>query len=280
MVQDTLKDISIPSPVGPSASTRTAPKLAELADIPEVRPKAGTSPATRERVREVVKEALKEVAVLSPLKQLVPVPAPLKLAEPPKGPAVLPKRELANAARTKEQVQAAVTRALEEIEIPAPMADSDPLDVVSLPPSASLAPSVYSELKVIRERNDAMAEEQVTERQGASDTDSSDSPPMMQQAAQWEKAFAEYASRVKMVIDRNWHWQGNNNLELRVSVRFRISSDGRASRVAIAKTSGNQVFDRAAIRAVKQLKRLPRFPADIQREFLDVEMDFSKVRAS
>ncbi len=50
--------------------------------------------------------------------------------------------------------------------------------------------------------------------------------------------------------------------------------------MAIAQTSGNQIFDRAAIRAVRQLKRLPRFPVNIQREFLDVEMYFSKVRAS
>ena len=118
---------------------------------------------------------------------------------------------------------------------------------------SAVAPSVHSELKTIRERNEGIAMKQ---------------------------AFEEYSNRVKTVIDRNWHWQGNNNLELRVSVRFRIYPDGRATRVAIAKTSGNQIFDRAAIRAVKQLKRLPRFPADIQREFLDVEMNFSKVRAS
>jgi TonB family protein len=102
----------------------------------------------------------------------------------------------------------------------------------------------------------------------------------MQQDAQWEKAFAEYASRVKMVIDRNWHWQGNNDLALSVSVSFRIYPDGRATRVAISDTSGNEIFDRAAIRAVRQLKKLPRFPADIQKKFLDVVMAFSKVRAS
>ena len=83
-----------------------------------------------------------------------------------------------------------------------------------------------------------------------------------------------------MVIDRNWHWQGNNDLALRVAVSFRLFSDGRAARVAISQTSGNQIFDRAAIREVKQLKRLPPFPRDFKREFLDVVMEFSKVRAS
>ncbi len=283
---DTLLDsiragMEIPEPMVPAAPLPEAPKLARLSDMPAVLPKTLESPETSERVQETVKEALKDVAVPAPLERLVPVPAPLKLAELPEGPAVLPTRESANAARTKEQVQAAVTRALEEVEIPSPMEASEPLDVASLPPSASLlAPSVYSELKVISERNEAMAGERIAKRQGASDADSSGSPPTMQEDAQWEKAFAKYASRVKMVIDRNWHWQGNNQLELRVSVSFRIYPDGRATRVAIAKTSGNRIFDRAAIRAVKQLKRLPRFPTDIQREFLDVEMDFSKVRAS
>ena len=278
VVKDTLKDLSIPSPVGPSVSPREAPKLAKLAEIPDVLPEAVTSREAQERVRAVVKDTLKDLSIPSPLEQ--PVPAPRKLAELPAGSAVVPPRESAEPARTKEQLHATVTKALEKVEIPSPMADSEPLDVASLPPSATPSPSVYSELKVIRERNDAMAEERVAEHQRASDANLSGSSSAMPEAARWEKAFAKYASRVKTVIDRNWHWQGNNQLELRVSVSFRISPDGRATRVVIAKTSGNQIFDRAAIRAVRQLKRLPRFPADIQRKFLDVEMEFSKVSAS
>ena len=278
VVKDTLKDISIPSPVGPSASSREARKLTKLDDTPDVQPDVVTSRETEDRVRELTKEALKHVAVPSPLEQ--PVPAPRKLAELPAGPAVLPPGESAEPARTKEELHSTVTKALETIEIPAPMADSEPLDVASLPPLTSLTPSVHSELKVIRARNDALAEERVAEREKPSSVDSSGSPSAMQQDAQWEKAFAKYASRVKMVINRNWHWQGDSNLELRVVLSFRIYPNGRATRVAIAKTSGNRIFDRAAIRAVKQLKQLPRFPSDIQREFLDVEMDFSKVRAS
>lgn len=280
-VKKALKDVAVPAPLKRLVPIQEAQKLAKLADIPDVLPEAVKPSETKERVREVVKEALTEVAVPSPLEQLVPVPTRRRLAELPEGQVVLPKRESADAARTKEQVQAAVTRALEEVEIPSPMEASEPLDVASLPPSTSLlAPSVYSELKVIAERNEVMAGERIAARQGASDADSFGSPPMIQEDAQWEKAFAKYASRVKKVINRNWHWQGDNSLELRVMLRFRIYPDGRATRVAIAKTSGNQIFDRAAIRAVRQLKRLPRFPADIQREFLDVEMDFSKVKAS
>ena len=213
-----LSGCSHTPPLEPSASTPKEPKLTKLPEIPEVLPEAISSPATQERIREVVREALKDSSIPSPLEQ--PIPVPLKLAELPADPAVLSTRESVELARAKEQLRTTVTKALEKLEIPSPMADSEPLDVASLPPSAPLAPSVYSELKVIAERNDAMPEERVAERQRASDTDSSGSPPTMQQDAQWKKAFAEYAGRVKMVIDRNWYWQGNNNLELRVSVRF------------------------------------------------------------
>jgi TonB family protein len=273
-------DMRVPEPMAPAAPLPEAPTMAELPDTLAVLPNTTQPPEAVERLQDTVKEALKDLAVPSPLEQITPVPPSRKLSEPPENQASISTHAPMALARTKEQLQAVVTKALEKVELPEPAADSGPLEVAAVYPSTLPAPSVHSELKVIRERNQVLAEEHVAERQATANAQSSGPLPTMQQDAQWEKAFAEYASRVKMVIDRNWHWQGNNDLALSVSVSFRIYPDGRATRVAISDTSGNEIFDRAAIRAVRQLKKLPRFPADIQKKFLDVVMAFSKVRAS
>ncbi len=279
-VKGALKNVAVPAPTQRLVPIQEAKKLAKLPDIPEMFPELSDSSSAKERVHTAIDEVLKTVTVPAPLAAVVPVPERRKLVVLPDiSPNVL-FPESVDVARTKEQVKTAITRALEEVEIPLPMEDSEPLDVAALPPSASLASSVHSELRMIREQNNVVAEEQVSARQQGANSDSSGSPSTMQQAAHWEQAFAKYSGRVKMVINRNWHWQGDNRLELSVVLSFRIYPDGRATRVAIAQTSGNQIFDRAAIRAVRQLKRLPRFPVNIQREFLDVEMYFSKVRAS
>ena len=279
-VKEALKDVAVPAPLERLVPIQETPKLAKLSEISETLPNAVRSPVAQERVREVMKEALKDVVVPAPLEPLTQVPAPRRLVEPPENSAILPAHKSVKPVRMKERFQATVTKALEQVERPSPMANPEPLDVAAIPPSTVLAPFIHSEFKEIRERNETVVNERATERQAPSDDHSSGFPPMMEEDARWKRTFAEYAGRVKMAIDRNWHWQGNNDLALRVAVSFRLFPDGRATRVAISQTSGNQIFDRAAIRAVKQLKRLPPFPRDIEREFLDVVMEFSKVRAS
>ena len=295
--KEALKEVPLPTPLEQSEPVREMPKLAKL-DMSGV---AGASEAT-EQVRHAVKEAkevLKEVPLPTPLEQSEPVREMPKLAK-------LDMSGVAGASEATEQVRHAVKEAkevLKEVPLPTPLEQSEP--VREMPKLAKLdmsgvagASEATEQVRhAVKEAKEALKEvplpaplehpipvDPPLTRSVANRSGDSAKLPQHESDEQRDKVI-EYMGLMKSVIDRNWHWQGDNDVELRVWVSFRVNRHGhvvvrKGRKVEIEKTSGNLIFDRAAIRAVEQLKRLPPFPEAIQREFLDVRIALAKVKAS
>jgi len=269
-VRDALKGVQVPEPL-----PKVTP-LVKLTEMPKVASEITQSVQELESIASNVQEVLDRVKMPAPLDPTASIPPLQKLAEAPKDVAVGKPLEFVQA---KEQLQATVTRALEQVNLPEPLNDLESLDIaVITPQSLSKSSSLHSELKVIREQNEVEFDGGVIGQKTVAAQKPSDFQVLAEQS-RFNKVLAEYQRRVNNVITSNWHWQGDNLVELRVGLRFRIFRDGRTAAVKVSESSGNSVFDRAAIRAVKQVKRLPPFPKDIKKDHLDVEMGFSKLRA-
>jgi TonB family protein len=226
-------------------------------------PETMESPEILERVQAEINAAMKDVdlpAAVDPSARVVnPLPDAPKVT-PVSQPEEAQAAAAAAVAETKARVQGGVMKIVDDTAVPEPMDLSSPpehLDVAAVPPSTSSAPPLSSEIKLLLDG--LVAGQNRGDEQGSKGSDE----------------YAQWTDRVRLIIDRNWY--SPPKVELSVLVGFRISSDGRVGQVVIKESSGNHVFDKAAMRAVKQSKRLPPFPAEIQKEFLDVVYKFSKI---
>ena len=259
-----MKDVDLPAAVDPSARVVNplpdAPKVAPVPQPEEMQAAAAAAVAeTKARVQAEINAAMKDVdlpAAVDPSARVVnPLPDAPKVT-----PVSQPEEAQADAAKTKARVQGGVMKIVDDTAVPEPMDLSSPpehLDVAAVPPSTSSAPPLSSEIKLLLDG--LVAGQNRGDEQGSKGSDE----------------YAQWTDRVRLIIDRNWY--SPPKVELSVLVGFRISSDGRVGQVVIKESSGNHVFDKAAMRAVKQSKRLPPFPAEIQKEFLDVVYKFSKI---
>jgi TonB family protein len=87
--------------------------------------------------------------------------------------------------------------------------------------------------------------------------------------------FAYYLSTVKRKIAANWQVPGTSRQSASCRVYFRIRKSGAIDSPAVEASSGNFLFDQAALRAVVQASPLPPLPGGFGDEYLGVHFSFA-----
>lgn len=88
-------------------------------------------------------------------------------------------------------------------------------------------------------------------------------------------AIQKYREAIKKRIEeekRYPEFAEENGYEGKVSVRFKLFADGRVEAVKISKSSGYQILDREAVRAVTNAVPYPPMPESIKREYIIIEV--------
>jgi protein TonB len=89
-----------------------------------------------------------------------------------------------------------------------------------------------------------------------------------------EFPFPYYLVSVQNQIERNWRAPFSGQGQRATTVYFKISRSGEVEDVKIEQSSGNTLFDQAAMRAVYYASPLPPLPADSGLQSLGVHFDF------
>ena len=89
-----------------------------------------------------------------------------------------------------------------------------------------------------------------------------------------EFPFPYYLVQVQNLIERNWRAPFSGQGQRAATVYFKISRSGEVEDVKIEQSSGNALFDQAAMRAVYYASPLPPLPADSGLQSLGVHFDF------
>jgi protein TonB len=87
--------------------------------------------------------------------------------------------------------------------------------------------------------------------------------------------FAYYLTTVKRKIAANWQVPGTSRQSAHCRVYFRITRSGAIDSPAVSASSGNFLFDQAALRAVVQASPLPPLPSGFGDQYLGVHFSFA-----
>jgi TonB family protein len=87
--------------------------------------------------------------------------------------------------------------------------------------------------------------------------------------------FAYYLTTVKRKIASNWQVPGTSRESIHCRVYFRITKSGVIESPAVEASSGNFLFDQAALRAVVEASPLPPIPGGFTDEYLGVHFSFA-----
>jgi protein TonB len=87
--------------------------------------------------------------------------------------------------------------------------------------------------------------------------------------------FPGYLDRMVNKIGRNWR-KAPNRQPLRALVYFRVERSGRVGGIEVRESSGDFLFDQAAMRAVADASPLPPLPDGYTSDFLGVYFDFNE----
>lgn len=121
------------------------------------------------------------------------------------------------------------------------------------------------------EAEEAAAAERV--RGDTSVAGTGDGTGMVVDAAQFP--FGYFLSAIERKVSDNWYSavakSGNG---LTCVVYFRLMRDGSVQDVRVEKGSGNDFFDRSAVRAVKSASPFPPLPRGFQEDFLGIHFTF------
>jgi protein TonB len=91
--------------------------------------------------------------------------------------------------------------------------------------------------------------------------------------------FAYYVTTMKRKIAALWEVPGGPSMDSRYcQVYFRVLRNGSIQSPSIETSSGNFLFDQAAVRAVVQASPLPALPAGFSDEYLGVHFSFTYER--
>ncbi len=85
--------------------------------------------------------------------------------------------------------------------------------------------------------------------------------------------FAWYLRQVQSKISERW--EGAARAGDQPQVVFEIGRDGKVTGLKVEKSSGNSLYDQAAIRAITDATPLPPLPADFKDAFLRVHLGFN-----
>jgi len=84
--------------------------------------------------------------------------------------------------------------------------------------------------------------------------------------------YAWYIQVVHRKISQNWDGQAREGSQ--PIIVFEIGRNGQIGRLAVEKTSGNAVYDQAAMRAIQNANPFPDLPADFNAPLLRVHLSF------
>jgi len=85
--------------------------------------------------------------------------------------------------------------------------------------------------------------------------------------------FAWYLRQVQSKISQRW--EGSARAGDQPQVVFEIGRDGKVTGLKVEKSSGNSLYDQAALRAITEATPLPPLPADFKDAFLRVHLGFN-----
>ncbi|HAD82514.1 MAG: hypothetical protein A2509_01620 [Candidatus Edwardsbacteria bacterium RIFOXYD12_FULL_50_11] len=88
-----------------------------------------------------------------------------------------------------------------------------------------------------------------------------------------------YLGMILTKISQHWRnpYQGGQP-EIRATIYFKIDRQGNLLEASLEKSSGDALFDQAAIRAVYQAKNFPPFPQEMNLSVLGVHFEFEYVK--
>lgn len=88
-----------------------------------------------------------------------------------------------------------------------------------------------------------------------------------------DPVYASYFDKIKQLIETQWEYPAlalRYGLQGRLSLEFTISADGRLDRLRLVRSSGSQLLDDEAVRAVKAASPFPPIPPWVQPNPLSV----------
>jgi protein TonB len=85
--------------------------------------------------------------------------------------------------------------------------------------------------------------------------------------------FAWYLRQVQRKISERWEGQARDGSQPQVV--FEIGRDGKVTGLKVEKSSGNVLYDQAALRAITDATPLPPLPDDFKESFLKVHLGFN-----
>jgi TonB family protein len=84
--------------------------------------------------------------------------------------------------------------------------------------------------------------------------------------------YAWYIQAVHRKISQNWDGEAREGSQ--PVIVFEIARNGQVGRVAVEKTSGNPLYDQAAVRAIHNSTPFPQLPADFKAPLIRVHLSF------
>lgn len=87
--------------------------------------------------------------------------------------------------------------------------------------------------------------------------------------------FAYYIATVRRKIATNWQVPGGSGEAIHCRVYFRVARSGSIDGASVESSSGNFLFDQAALRAVVQANPLPPLPGGFPDSYLGVHFSFA-----
>lgn len=90
--------------------------------------------------------------------------------------------------------------------------------------------------------------------------------------------YTWYVQSMKKKLDSNWNVTTGFQTKIYTQVAFTIRKDGTLIDIEVEESSRNEVFDRAAVRAVEYANPFPPLPSDFQESELRVHVRFTVKR--
>lgn len=100
-----------------------------------------------------------------------------------------------------------------------------------------------------------------------------------------DPAYVSYFNRIKQAIEVNWEYPElakRYGLQGKLAVEFTVGSDGQLEQLRIVRSSGSQLLDDEAIRAIRAAAPFPRIPSWIKGSPLPISasMEYSDSRVN
>nr|WP_303623812.1 TonB family protein [Shimia sp. CNT1-13L.2] len=77
---------------------------------------------------------------------------------------------------------------------------------------------------------------------------------------QERKLFAKWGARIRSKVERQQRYPRGQKGKAKVIVKITVSNSGQLKGVRVARSSGNQAYDKAALAAVKRARKFPKAP--------------------